>query len=422
MNTILKLSLTGILTFSITLLADEEIKFPKEANDFSEMFSDAKTSGQIRLGYGIEKTKEIGKENKSATAVGGQLKFETASLMGISFGAAMYTSHYISELSGKKNEEVEEQNKFYGEMASEKNSYTEFAEAYVNFSHEGFNFRGGRQLIDTPLAGSDDIRMTPHTFEAYIASYRLEDFGFSFMAGNILSWQGVNAKTDSGQSYANVIENAWQGTGENGTRMGAITYENDFIEVGAWYYDITKETKAFYVDTMGKIKINDVEIAIAAQYMNQKESDNSGTKGSLMGAMVEAGFYGATAKAAYNKVSKDDGKVIFEGFCGGSSFTNIDTLTAEELHADSEYGDGKSYMLGLGYEIDDFTIFSEYGDYKAKDIGNGKAHVAELNFGVEYKFGDAELIAIYAIGQDKEAIEKTEYDNQHFQVVMNYNF
>ena len=401
------------LGLGTTLFADDA-KTKKEVNNLSEMFSEGETSGQIRLGYG--QLKEEGDKTKSATAAGGQLKYKTGSLMGLSFGAAMYTSHSISPLSGSKDD------KFYDDMASSKGSYTELGEAYLNFEYEGFNFRGGRQLIDTPLADSDDIRMTPHTFEAYIASYTFEDLGLSFIAGNVLSWQGVNTEADD-EPYANVINRTWDKTGDNGTRLGAITYENDFVEASAWYYDITKNASAVYADVVGTITINDdVEIAVGAQYLAQKEKNDSDIDGSIIGAMVEANLYGVTAKAAYNKVSVDDGKTIFEEFGGGSSYTNIDTMTAETLHADGDYGDGSSYMVGLGYEIDDLNLFVEYGDYKADAIADGKAHVTEINFGVEYAFNQAELILMYAIGKDKEADEKTEFDNNRFQVVVNYNF
>jgi len=414
MKKILILSLVSVMALSTSVLADEDKKIPKEVKNLSEMFSDGKVSGQIRLGYATNKVETTGNKDTYATAAGGQLKYETASLMGLSFATAMYTSHSIDALSGDSKDA-----KYNDEMASSEKAYTELAEAYLNFTYEGFNFRGGRQLIDTPLADSDDIKMTPHTFEAYIASYTFKDLGLAFIAGNVLNWQGV----DSG--YNNVTKHVWDETGADGTRLGAITYANDFIEAGAWYYNVTESADAFYVDAVGTIVINDdVEIAIAAQYLTENEKDKSNIEGSIIGAMVEASLYGVTLSSAYNQVSVKDGKSIFEGFGGGSSFTNMDTVTAGTLH-DGTYGDGSSFVVGAGYEIADFNIFGAYGEYKADAIGAGtKAHVTEVNLGLEYDYNDGEADAaiVYVIGEDKESSAKTDFDNDRMQVVLNYNF
>ncbi|EQB35362.1 hypothetical protein M947_08755 [Sulfurimonas hongkongensis] len=412
MNKWIKLSLVTALALSTTAFANEDVKTPKEVKNLTEMFSEGEVSGQIRLGYATNKVKTAGDKDTYATAAGGQLKYETASLMGVSLGAAMYTSHSVDTLSGKDA-------KYNDEMASSQKSYTELAEAYLNFSYEGFEFRGGRQLIDTPLADSDDIRMTPHTFEAYIASYTFKELGLAFIAGNILSWQGVDS------DYSNAVNNSWAKTGEDGTRLGAVTYADHFLEASVWYYDVTKETTAVYLDAVGTIDItDDISVAIAAQYLTEDEKESSYIEGNIVGAMVEAGFYDVTATAAFDKVSVKDGKSIFEGFGGGASYTNLDTMTAGTLH-DGTYGDGSSYMLGLAYEIAGFNIFGAYGDYKADAITVGnKAHVTEVNLGLEceYNDGEADATIIYVIGKDKESATKTEFDNDRIQVVLNYNF
>ena len=411
MNKIVKLSLITVLAISANLFA-QDIKTPKEVENLTQMFGDGKVSGQIRLGYATNKAETTGDKDTSATAVGGQLKYETGSLMGVSLGATMFTSHSINTLSGDGN-------KYNDEMASSQGDYTELAEAYLNFSYEDFHFRGGRQLIDTPLADSDDIRMTPHTFEAYIASYTFQDLGLSFLAGNILNWQGV----DTG--YNNVVNNVWDKTGSNGTQLGAVTYANDFLEASVWYYNVTKDTNAVYADVLGTITINDnVQIAIGAQYLTESEKDRSNIDGSIIGAMIEAALYDVTLIGAYNQVSVKDGKSIFEGFGGGSSYTNLDTVTAGTLH-DGSYGDGKSFIVGASYKIHDFNVFGAYGDYKADAIvGGNKAHVSEMNFGLEYKYNDGEADAaiIYVIGDDKESSTKTDFDNDRMQIVLNYNF
>ncbi|MBL0708878.1 MAG: OprD family outer membrane porin [Sulfurimonas sp.] len=429
MNKFIKLSLVAAMAIGTSALAEElnessvlqedlsakeESGAAKKANSFKEMFSEGTASGQIRLGYAGNMVETDGDEDQSAAAIGGQLKFETASFVGFSLGAAAYTSNYIPPLSGDQSD-----GEFNSELTSEAGNYTELAEAYINYSYEGLNLRAGRQLIDTPLADSDDIRMTPHTFEAYIASYTLEDIGLTVLGGSVLNWQGVDA------DYDNVKNHGWVETGEDGTNLAAITYAQGPIEAGAWYYDVTKAASAVYVDVVGTIEIgDDAEIVVAAQYLNEGEKDDSTIEGSIMGAMIEAGFYGVTLAAAYDSVSVDDGNQIFEGFGGGSSYTNIDTMTAGTLH-DGTVGDGSSYTVGAAYELYDVNIFGVYGDYEADAIKGGeKAHVSEINLGVEYAYNDdeANVAFIYVIGEDKESSDKTDFDNDRVQLVVNYNF
>ena len=391
-------------------------------DNIADMFKHGTISGQIRLGHISYDTKVANTRDTSATALGGQLKFETAHFNGVSLGAAVYTSQNINALSGDQGD-----GKFATDLSSSERNYTELAEAYINYNIGGFNFRGGRQLIDTPLADSDDIRMTPHTFEAYIASYSFDDLGLAFTAGNIQRWQGVDA------DYANVTNDRWVEAGEDGTWLGAVHFERDNIEASAWFYDVSKATtdsvanKAVYTDIAYSMDINeDIALTVAAQYLNESESDNSGVDGSIAGVMVEAAIGSLTLGAAYNRVSLDDGKSIFEGFGGGSSFTNMDTNTAG-LFADGQYGDAKSYVLSASYDIAGANIFAAYGDFKADSYAagaNAQGHATEINVGVGYSHNEGEIEAslVYVVGEDKESSVATEQDDDHLQLTLNYNF
>ena len=130
MKKILKISLAASVILS-SVYADESVK---TANSIKEMFSNGEVSGQIRLGYLDVNTKVTGENDTSATAIGGQLKFETASLNGISLGVAVYTSQAITALSGEQND-----GKFNEELTSSEKHYTELAEAYINYGYNGLN-------------------------------------------------------------------------------------------------------------------------------------------------------------------------------------------------------------------------------------------------------------------------------------------
>ncbi|MCD4668001.1 MAG: hypothetical protein K8R44_05370, partial [Sulfurimonas sp.] len=126
------------------------------------MFKYSKISGEVSSIYSNYNNDNA--TDTYATAVGTQLKYELAEFKGFNAGVALSLSRDINAWSGDKL-------KHNSELSSEDGSYAQLSEAYINYKYENFNFRAGRQLIDTPLADSDDVRMIPNTFEAYILNY-----------------------------------------------------------------------------------------------------------------------------------------------------------------------------------------------------------------------------------------------------------
>ncbi|MCK4737772.1 MAG: OprD family outer membrane porin, partial [Sulfurimonas sp.] len=236
MDKILKVSLIVTLALSSTFLMAEEEVQPREikksvkkavatfapseekeistVDKFRQMFTDGEVSGQLKLmyaGYDYEN----GDSNTYATAVGGTIKYELAEYNGFNAGVAFSISHDMGFVTGDNSKQNDE-------LSSTSGEYTELTEACINYKYQDLNLRVGRQMIDTPLADSDDIRMIANTFEAYIATYNLD--GFELMAGNLQKWQGVDAGLD----------NEWDNkTGEDGTWFGGISYADD-IEFSAW--------------------------------------------------------------------------------------------------------------------------------------------------------------------------------------------
>lgn len=261
MNRYIKLSIASALSFSA--FASDEV------SNIDEMFQNARVSGELRSIYARNNMEKTGENNTYSTAVGGYFKYELAELNGFSAAAAFALSHDIGFLTG---DEGIKQNP---ELSSSDGEYSALSQAYLNYNNGKFNFRAGRQLIDTPLADSDDIRMIANTFEAYIATYELENF--SFMAGKLQKWQGYDADLDSG----------WVKAGENGTWLGGVTYSDDMFEASAWYYNITKLTDSSYFDIALNNEIySDVTVSAALQYLNQSEIDASGIKADIYGAMA----------------------------------------------------------------------------------------------------------------------------------------
>ncbi len=373
-------------------------------SSFQEMFENAKVSGELRSIYAGYEYEKAGESDTYSTAFGGKVKYELAELNGFSGAAAFRISHDIGEATG----DDEKQNP---ELSSSDGEYTVLSEAYLNYRNGAFNFRAGRQLIDTPLADSDDIRMVPNTFEAYIATYEVADF--SFMLGHLQKWQGVDADLDE----------EWVKTGEDGTWFGGLTYAAGDLEASAWYYNITKQLNAVYFDLSYNYKIDeDISILGAAQYLNESELSNSGEEASIYGLMAEFSVYDLCLSLAYNESEKQSGKTSFSGFGGGTLFTSMDIMILDEITADR---DSQAVVAGVNYTIDDLTLFYAYGDFDgdADSLGD-KANVVEQDIGFEYSVIPEKLAVsgVYVISEDKENSIKTDFDWDRFQLTVAYSF
>ena len=379
---------------------------------FKQMFTEGKVTGQLRAMYAGYSQKKAGVVDTYATAIGGMLKYELASLHGFNAGVAITTSQDIGFATGDGDRRN-------GELSSDKGDYSELSEAYINYKNGGFNFRVGRQMFDTPLADSDDIRMVPNTFEAYFATYEIANF--TFTAAVVQKWQGADAVL--GYSNGVRLDSNWVTVGDGGTSMAGITY-SDAIEFNAWYYDIPKQqnaNKATYIDIGSHSGEGDTTLHFAAQYLQESEEKNSGVEADVYGALVEFVTYGVGLNLAYNKSKRHEGKRTFSGIGGGSLYTSMDTMILDEIAQDRE---AQAIVAGIEYGVDNWNFLYAYGDFKGEEDSAGdKAHIVEQNLAVEYNVNDEfVLAAIYVKEEDKENEIKTENDWDRFQVMVKYDF
>ena len=374
---------------------------------FKGMFIDGKVSGQVKSVYAGYEQKADASADTYATALGGQLKYELASLNGFNAGVAFTTSQDMGFATGDK--ESSENN---DELSSSAGNYTQVSEAYINYAYDTFNFRAGRQMLDTPLADSDDIRMVPNTFEAYIATYNISDF--TFTAGNLQHWQGFDAE---------LLDDPWIKTGEDGTWFAGMAYSSA-VNFSAWYYNITKTTNASYADIDFSYEITeDMSFFMTMQYLHESELDNSAIEADIYGAMAEFSLYGIGFNIAYNKADKKENKESFSGFGGGTLFTSMDTMILDEIAKDR---DTSAIVGGVVYNMGDLSFLYAYGDFVGDADGSPekvKAHIVEQNMGFEYNVNEEfVVVAIYVLEEDKESSVSNDNDWNRLQVMVKYDF
>jgi len=383
-------------------IGKQEEKNVSIVDSFKHMFSDGKISGQLRTMNVVYKQKKVGVEDTYATALGGILKYELAEFNGFNAGVAVYTSHDISFATGKGN-------KHNNELSSSSGEYTEMAEAYINYKYNDFNLRLGRQLIDTPLADSDDIRMINNTFNAYILTYNYADI--EFMLGHLKSWQGVDANLD----------NPWNKTGKNGTNLVGASY-TDELEFNVWYYNITNNLNAVYLDVGYFYEYSkEYQFHAVGQYLHESELNSSGFGADIYGGLFEIVAYDIGFNIAFNKSNKEVSKQTFSGNGGGTMFTSMDTSIIDDIANDR---DVLAIVTGIIYSVDNFQFLYAYGDFNGgKNSAGQQEHKVEQDISVEYNINDEFLVSIvYANVEDKQYTVKTENDWNRVQAMVNYNF
>ncbi len=136
------------------------------AEDLSSMFTEGKASGQIRYFFiDREYQGSAGNEtHRNANAIGGHLKFETGSYSGLSSAISFYTTNGLF-LKSPIDDYAQNDMTLLG---SGNENYSMIGELYGLYTYGNTTFKGGRQKLDTPMAGSDDARMLPNLFEAYL--------------------------------------------------------------------------------------------------------------------------------------------------------------------------------------------------------------------------------------------------------------
>lgn len=381
-----------------------ETKEPTVVDNFKHMFEAGKVSGTLRvMGAGYDNRAPLS-VNTYSTAIGGLLKYELAEYNGFNGGVAVSTSQDMPFATGDKD--AGKQN---SELSSANGSYTTISEAYVNYKYDDFNFRVGRQVIDTPLADSDDIRMVHNTFEAYIATYDFKEI--SFMAGHLNSWQGTDAGIDDG----------WIEAGENGVTFAGASY-SQALTFEAWYYNFSEYTNAIYLEAGIERDIaEDIQLHGVVQYLNETELQGSAVGANIYGALVELIAYDIGFGLAYNGAQKQDGKSSFSALGGGALFTSMDTFIIDEIAQDR---DASALLGGIRYEIENFHFYYAYALFEGDaDSSGAKAKLSEQNMGFEYNVNDEFLVsALYAISTDLNSDVKTDSDWDRVQLMVNYNF
>ena len=379
-----------------------ELEHHVDVDTLSEVFSQGKMEGQIRLAS-INYHNEVAVDTLG-TALGGQLKYETAKLFHTSFAVSSFISQNVTPLSGEDEHLAED---FF---TPEGGSFVYLGEAYVDYEHKHFNLRIGRQKLDTPLNDRDDIRMLPNTFEAAMAGYGgVNDF--VFVAGYLKRWAGF----DSGgniSTYKNILENG------DGVFLAGVMNESLLdTEMQLWVYNLGGTSRISYMDAIyAKEYKSGLSIESGIQFGFYNELEDSGVDGGAYGLKLDLSYADLTLSAALNVVDTRDGKSIVLGHGGGPYFTSMEEMTIDAIN------DVNAYVFGVGYNfLPDLSLNYAYGHFLGNEMGV-ELDIDEQDLVLSFEQEDWDFELSYANINDRfrSGSESASFDRLLMRA--NYNF
>lgn len=388
----------------------------------------------------------------------GTLKYVTPEVVdGLKFGAALY----INGDTGLTDWDSGKKNALGMFTATEGQEKAQLGQAYVEYKNKMLSFKGGRQILNTPLT-KIQWSLMPNFYDAYMLGTEKVS-GFSFKLGHITRMSyGSRAATDWGligektktagvarpmetQSATGVVQAQFHslaegaGVAENTAGMTVIgaTYKGiKGLKVSLYDYYAWDIANMIYADIDYKFPVvKGTNLALSAQYLQQSEVGDklAGTLNyNLMGAKAKIGNKKWSLYAAYNQSNdkdNDSNTFVKSGFLNA---WGADPAYTSSLFSRNAYRqDVSAYKVGGHYTImKGLKIIASYANYgKSKTLGYGgsnltaKEDATEADIILAYKPTKAWMLKVF------NAIRTSEYDSSsaekqmnHFRVVAWYNF
>lgn len=463
-------------TVSLSLLASVLIVNAFGADDVAGMFSEGKVSGQFReftISREYDDTRTFGGPTRigedymrKANTIGGYLKYETGSLNGLSVGAAAYAAIGVG-LRSPRDDYFQVDPTLLGE--NNENLFY-LGEAYLQYKNGNTTFKGGRQKLDTPMAGSDDARMLPNLFEAYVLSntdikattliaahvtkFAQGTFGRVYDAsasaigtGNsVLSVTSGYSLVDSRDRVGDFVDMGKYAIGEStkGVSVAAAIYSGiPNLKLQLWDYYAHDILNAVYAEAnYGWSMANGIAPYAAAQYINETDvGSNSVTDkidsdfiaGKVGVKVANFDVYGAMSHNSKDKNAAINGGTISPW--GGMPAYTQGMVTRHQFMAGTDAWkiagnyDWKNFGVNLNtsayyaeYDMDKLNGYSAGNAWTAKESGFDVIFVPESMKKLQLRFRANFTDEFYARSVDTTATKNGKVGWDEYRFIANYNF
>ncbi len=453
------------------------------ASDLSSAFKEGKASGQIRY-YFMDEDNKGSLKDYFGSAIGGTLKYETASLYGFKAGAAFYTTHFLNDNVSSTNTEPTAGGRgsryvsgLVDAANTDKESVTNLGEAYISYELSKTKATVGRMKLNTPFINPQDGRMIP-TFEqgAWLSTKEIKDLevqaGYinAFWNRSTSEWRSVGKSLGYGylQGNAPLSTTTASNYGSDNTKTGGVYVASAAYsgvpdsKLELWDYYVQNVFNLAYLEGNYAKKVDNFKLLAGAQYIAQGEvgdggndEDNAagataaqkaksymlkGERSESYGAKVGFGYKDSLLTIAATKTT-NRGRFLFPREWGKEPF-----FTFQKRERTDGSGGTTAWLVTYDQDfksigLDGFSSTIGYGRYYKQDAKNwvlnkyGVPSYAQMDIDVFYKFkGPLKGLMLeylfarkYAIGETYENNTNTNFVftkngmNIH-NLILNYNF
>lgn len=307
-----------------------------------------------------------GNSQKQAWATGGSATFKSGYLNDrFAIGATLYTSQPFYAPSGEGGSNI---------LTPGQNGYSSIGQIFLEVKLDEHLLASlGRKEYDTPFINSDDVRMTPKSFEGavIIGTQVNADTGSQWRYGGgyiskVKGWTSTDFEWMSRVAGAGV---------DRGVVVAGASFKNKDFSLGAINYYSNDIINIFYMDTSYKMVIShDNTLKLGVQYSDQRSTGSNlliGTPFStyLAGIKADLGLGAGLLTLAYTDTSSG---ANIQTPWGSSPSYNI--VQVEDFSSANE----SSVMLRAAYNFTRYgleglsaSVLKVYGD-GVKVIGNNK--------------------------------------------------
>jgi len=368
--------------------------------------------GQVRAGY--IHLKEDALEKTSAYGLAGHVHFDSKKWYGLSVGASAYAL-----LNPTQNQNRPELNADF--FDADGKSFLLISEAYMHGQWGNTELKFGRQILDTPHADSDDIRLIPNYFEAYtLSNTDIKDL--TLTTGLIRKMAGWENGVDSSE-FAHISQTLGAESTDGIMYVAGIYDGITDVSLSLWYYHYADIANILYAEAGYTLHTSKyLDITFGLQY------DASWDTGKTLLQAQDARTFGASIELVSEEIgvhvlmayNKDNGSTGASGLSlgGGALFTSMEDQTLDAMGQA-----GESWVLGLGYhfealDIEGLNAGIAYGSFQAVDASSYE--VTELDAVVEYSFNERFSMVLAYADIDSKTDALTDYTQ--VRIVANYNF
>lgn len=301
-------------------------------NSLSDALINAKISGEARVFY-FDRDKKTSNEDILATGV--LFKIETADFYGFKTG-------FTTQIATNPWANDSAKDMFKNDMTTKG---ARLSEAYLDYSYNNTNLRGGRTFLSTPLIAGSGSRLIRESFEGiHFTNKNISDTTLGFVY--IDKFQArTDKKGDIGNfeeykdgAYSFYIKN---NSIENLSLIGSFAKIDEFIKDKS-------NLDIYYAEAIYKNSLQQLNYDLNAQYWLNRYSHQSIDKIDTYALKFALSYSDFSSYVAYSKVSNDKVEInqLLHGIGNGS-----DTIYTNSLIGSYNYEPNmKAYALNFEYK------------------------------------------------------------------------